>query len=255
MDEPLSNLDAKLRVQMRAEIARLQLELRVTTLYVTHDQIEALTIGSKVAVMRSGRLQQVDAPQNVYDFPANLFVAGFIGSPAMNFRQSAVVLRDGELFCRVGDCLLSSENPQVLSEYAGRPLALGFRPEHVDIATGDPNGPRLRGRVILTEALGSALLAHVQCDGRGVQTEDVVEALADGSDEATDRMLTTDQGVLHIAQLPADSRVRAGDLIELELRTERLHFFDLSTGSAIQEVRPQSIEHERESRNDATRAG
>src|SRR5437773_9401862 len=141
MDEPLSNLDAKLRVQMRAEIARIQQTLKVTTVYVTHDQVEAMTMGDRVAVMRDGELQQVDTPQRLYDVPANLFVASFVGSPPMNLFEAVVVRDNGRLVCRIGDTELelpadiSSDRPS-LTNYAGRRVAIGIRPEDVREASG-----------------------------------------------------------------------------------------------------------------------
>jgi multiple sugar transport system ATP-binding protein len=144
MDEPLSNLDAKLRVQMRAEIARIQHTLQVTTLYVTHDQVEAMTMGHRVAVMRSGVLQQVDTPQRLYDFPGNLFVASFVGSPAMNLLEVALERQGGGLVCRSGEVEvelpadIAARRPQ-LEQYVGRTLALGIRPEALSESTADPD--------------------------------------------------------------------------------------------------------------------
>src|SRR5439155_4785002 len=156
MDEPLSNLDAKLRVQMRAEIARIQRDLGATTVYVTHDQVEAMTMGDRVAVMRKGELQQVDAPQQLYESPGNLFVASFIGSPEMNLVQATPERGDGGLACRIDDQLvvLPPEVVQArpaIERYVGRTIALGVRPEHLQDAALAPDGrpaPRLRGRVV-----------------------------------------------------------------------------------------------------------
>jgi len=228
MDEPLSNLDAKLSVQMRAEISRLQRELDATTIYVTHDQVEAMTMGDRVAVMRRGRLQQCAPPQALYDRPANLFVAGFIGSPAMNFVQADVVDADR---IRVGETVLSlPRSHDRLAGYAGRAVALGIRPEHLRrAATGSEL--RLPARVVLTESLGPMMLAHVELRGRAVTAEDVVEAIADG-DEAV-RTIGSDTTVPAIATLEPDDAVAIGDTLELALDPRRLHFFDLETGAAI----------------------
>src|SRR5919202_4913906 len=164
MDEPLSNLDAKLRVQMRAEIARIQREVGATTIYVTHDQVEAMTMADRVAVLRRGRLQQVDAPQRLYEQPANLFVASFIGSPAMNLLEADLERQNGGLALRLGDQSIPvpeqilGRHPSVES-YAGKRVALGIRPEQLeDAAVDGESGARLRGKVLLTEALGSELM-------------------------------------------------------------------------------------------------
>src|SRR5437660_2515423 len=168
MDEPLSNLDAKLRVQMRAEIARIQHEVNVTTIYVTHDQVEAMTMGDRVAGMRKGELQQMAEPQKLYDSPKNLFVASFIGSPAMNIVEAEDARRGDCIAVKVGDQELPVPGEVVrrrpaLTGYAGRKLALGIRPEHLeDAAVARNGGARLRGRVLITEALGSEILAHVE---------------------------------------------------------------------------------------------
>jgi multiple sugar transport system ATP-binding protein len=227
MDEPLSNLDAKLRVQMRAEISRLQRELGATTIYVTHDQVEAMTMGDRVAVMRRGCLQQCAPPQTLYDRPANLFVAGFIGSPAMNFVQADVVDADR---IRVGETVLPARGYQRLAAYAGRAVALGIRPEHLRRAVAGSE-LRLPARAVLTESLGPMMLAHVELRGRTVTTEDVVEAIADG-DEAV-RLIGSDTTVPAIATLEPDDAVAMGDTLELALDPRRLHFFDLETGAAI----------------------
>src|SRR5215216_1396482 len=166
MDEPLSNLDARLRVQMRAEVARVQRDLGVTTIYVTHDQVEAMTMGDRVAVLRSGVLQQTGDPQAVFDRPVNLFVASFIGSPPMNLVQAGLEQRNGGLAARIGEQELAIADELVASRpalrsYGGRTIGLGIRPEHVSDpaeADGKPGGSTLRGRVRATEALGSEQL-------------------------------------------------------------------------------------------------
>ena len=241
MDEPLSNLDARLRVQMRAEIARIQRELGATTIYVTHDQVEAMTMGDRVAVLRKGELQQTADPQTVFDRPDNLFVATFIGSPAMNLLEADLGRRDGALVAKVGGqefeipSSVAEKRPRLRS-YEGRTVALGIRPEHVEDAALVPDGgPRLRGRVILTEALGSEKLAHVEVDARPVVTDEVLEIAAD-TDAAVVAELEIDareDRVQVVGRFDASSRAGAGDDVELALRPERLHFFDPDTGAGI----------------------
>jgi multiple sugar transport system ATP-binding protein len=241
MDEPLSNLDAKLRVQMRAEISRIQRHLAVTTVYVTHDQIEAMTMGDRVAVMRKGLLQQFDEPQRLYERPANLFVASFIGSPAMNMLEGSLE-RDGDgLVCRIGTAALTLPTELLgarpgLTRHVGRPVAVGIRPE----ALAEPgrhdgsDGGRLRGRVQAVEALGPEQLAHIEIEARPVLAEDVLEGLVDG-DEAQDfaEIITDDARATVVARLDASARVRADDEIELAVDLRRLHVFDLESGEAI----------------------
>jgi multiple sugar transport system ATP-binding protein len=238
MDEPLSNLDAKLRVQMRAEISRIQRQLAVTTVYVTHDQVEAMTMGDRVAVMRKGVLQQFDAPQHLYERPVNLFVASFIGSPAMNMLEASLE-RDGDgLVCRIGQAALNlpaedlSARP-ALMRHVGRPIAVGIRPEALD-EPGRRDGGRLRGRVKAVEALGPEQLAHVEIEAQPVLVEDVVEGLVD-ADQAEDltEIITDGARVTVVARLDASARVRADDEIELAVDLRRLHFFDLESGEAI----------------------
>jgi multiple sugar transport system ATP-binding protein len=246
MDEPLSNLDAKLRVQMRAEIARIQHEVGVTTIYVTHDQVEAMTMGDRVAVMRRGELQQTAEPQKLYDSPKNLFVASFIGSPAMNIVEARVERRDAGIAVRLGDQELPVPEEVVrrrpaLSGYAGRVLALGIRPEHIEDASVARNGgARLRGRVLLTEALGSEILAHVEMNATPVVTEDVVEgAVVDEAEQEIAADLLGEHGDGHrttfVGRFDAASRVKPDTDVELVVDTQKLQFFDLETGHAIHE--------------------
>ena len=187
MDEPLSNLDAKLRVQTRAEIARLQHELGVTTIYVTHDQVEAMTMGDRVAVMRKGVLQQVDSPQTLYEHPVNLFVAGFIGSPAMNLVDVALASTDGGMVVELGEYRLPVPD-EVLAERPGaaglrRPqVVLGIRPEDMEDASLVSDAPpdrRITSTVELREALGSDVVVHFPVDAPPAVTEDVIELAAD----------------------------------------------------------------------------
>jgi multiple sugar transport system ATP-binding protein len=245
MDEPLSNLDAKLRVQMRAEIARIQHEVGVTTIYVTHDQVEAMTMGDRVAVMRKGELQQMAEPQSLYNAPNNLFVASFIGSPAMNIVEADVVRGDGGLAVRIGEQELQvpedvARRRPALSGYAGRKLALGIRPEHLEDGILLQNGgARLKGRVLITEALGSEILAHVEMKATPVVTDDVVEgAVVDEAEyEIAADLLESGNGAqsTFVGRFDPSSRVRPDDEIELVVDTEKLQFFDLETGYAIHE--------------------
>jgi multiple sugar transport system ATP-binding protein len=243
MDEPLSNLDAKLRVQMRAEIARIQRELGATTIYVTHDQVEAMTMGDRVCVLRKGELQQVDTPQHLYERPTNLFVASFIGSPAMNLVQARLERAGSGLVCTVGDQALAvpaevAEARPGLEAHVGGTVALGIRPEHLEDAAfagdGAPGG-HLRGRVVTTELLGAELLAHVEIAAEPVVTDEVLEVAAD-----VDRALIEDlrseareHRSVFIGRFDARSRVRAGDEVELAVATGNLHFFDLETELAL----------------------
>src|SRR5689334_14498624 len=243
MDEPLSNLDAKLRVHMRAEISRLQSELDTTTIYVTHDQVEAMTMGDRVAVMRKGELQQVDDPQTLYDRPVNLFVAGFIGSPAMNLLEGSLRRENGAIHALIGsqDVELDQEalaaHP-ALERYVGREVIVGIRPEHLEDAaqaTGSPANRRLRGRMALREALGSEIVAHVGIDAKAALTEDVRE-LAEDTDAITVGDLDADTksaGTDVIARFNARSRAREGEDVELAVDTRALHFFDPETGLGI----------------------
>jgi multiple sugar transport system ATP-binding protein len=227
MDEPLSNLDARLRVQMRAEIARTTRRLGVTTIYVTHDQTEAMTLGHRVAVLRHGVLQQVAEPQELYDHPANLFVAGFIGSPAMNLVQGTFVMGPrglglflGEQRLAVPDALLRIHSG--LGGYLNRPVAVGIRPEDLSHAggTSPADDAVLRGIADLVETLGSDLLVHLRFPAAPVVTADTGEH---GRDPGTDL----------VARFGPRSRVRAGDPVQVGVDVNRLHVFDLDTGRAI----------------------
>jgi multiple sugar transport system ATP-binding protein len=244
MDEPLSNLDAKLRVQMRAEIARFQREGGVTTIDVTHDQVEAMTMGDRVAVMRKGELQQMADPQTLYDSPNNLFVASFIGSPAMNIVEADVERDGGSLALRIGDQQMAvpddvAARRPALAGYAGRKLAVGIRPEHIEDASLARNGgARLRGKVLLTEALGSEILAHVEMKASPVLTEDVVEAAVYEAEEAevmTDLLSETEGRTTFVGRFDPASRVKPDSEVELAVDTKKLQFFDLDTGFSIRE--------------------
>jgi multiple sugar transport system ATP-binding protein len=242
MDEPLSNLDAKLRVQMRSEISRIQRDLKVTTIYVTHDQTEAMTMGDRVAVIRKGELQQAEPPQDLYERPVNLFVAGFIGSPAMNLVEASVS-RDGSVFVefagnrlRVDDDLLK-ERPG-LKRFEGRTVILGIRPEDFEDASLVPRAAKdrlLPATVDLREALGSEVLIHFTVKAPVVLTEDTKELAVDVGAEALDDLeQVAQQGESEfVAQLNPRTQARRGEPIELYVDTSRLHFFDPESGLGI----------------------
>src|SRR4051794_30478630 len=236
MDEPLSNLDAKLRVQMRSEVARIQHELSATTVYVTHDQVEAMTMGDRVALMRRGVLQQVDTPMNLYNTPANLFVASFIGSPSMNLFEAQLERRNGHLVAQIGDQFLRLDGR--LDGYAGKTIALGVRPEHLEdaaVETGAPSERRLHASVTTVEALGAELIVHLEVAGRPVMTDEVKEIAAD----LDDSMLTeleaeaVEEKLPLVGRFDVASRARTGDRVEVVVDTTKIHAFDLDTGQAI----------------------
>jgi multiple sugar transport system ATP-binding protein len=229
MDEPLSNLDAKLRVQMRAEIARIQRDLRVTTIYVTHDQSEAMTLGDRVCVLRGGVLQQVDRPQVLYDRPANLFVAGFIGSPAMNLVEADLVDRDGGLAVRFGPHELPVEDATGLRAFAGRRVALGVRPEDIR-ASG--HGTPLDLTVDIKEDMGAEVYLHFAVDASPVRSEELREIVGGEALEAVDEQ-THHHGNPFIARVERGTEAREGDRATLFVDTTRLHFFDLETGERL----------------------
>ena len=238
MDEPLSNLDAKLRVQMRAEIAALQRNLGVTTFYVTHDQVEAMTMGDRVAVIKRGVLQQVDTPQHLYDHPDNLFVAGFIGSPSMNLLEGTVGSANGGLAVNIGSQTLAvgeavlAAHPR-LRDYDGRKVAVGVRPEQMEDAALEPDYPadqRLRATVELVEALGSDLVIHALVDAHPVRTSQVAEAAESDIEELGHHDRTA-----IVARFDPRSRVKIADDVTIAVDTTRVQFFDLDTGLAIWE--------------------
>jgi multiple sugar transport system ATP-binding protein len=246
MDEPLSNLDAKLRVQMRAEIAQLQDDLGVTTVYVTHDQIEAMTMGDRVAVMRKGELQQVDEPQTLYDRPLNLFVGGFIGSPAMNMLD-ATIEQNGTLAAVVGDQRIAlgaetlSQRP-ALKSFAGRKVVLGIRPEDLEDAAlvGDaPADDVLVGRLGLREALGSEVMAHFAIKGAHAETAETRELKDDaGAPETESRIGASAGEAVLVGRFGARSRIKEGDEVRAVVDTRALHFFDPETGLGIYDDLP-----------------
>ncbi len=239
MDEPLSNLDAKLRVQVRAEISQLQTSLGVTTVYVTHDQVEAMTMGDRVAVMRKGELQQVAAPQELYDRPVNLFVGGFIGSPAMNLLEATLERQNGGLVAVAGSqrIQLGEETLSVrpaLRNYEGRPVVLGIRPEDLEDASledGEATGRTLQGKVSLREALGSEVMVHFTIDAPPAVTEEVRELATDAGSEAP----KGEGEATLVGRFGARTKVRDGESVEVAVDTRALHFFEPETGLGIYE--------------------
>jgi multiple sugar transport system ATP-binding protein len=231
MDEQLSYLDAKLRVQMRAEIASIQRDLSVTTIYVTHDQSEAMTLGDRVAVMRKGELQQLDSPQKLYREPVNLFVAEFIGSPAMNVVEAEVARGTA----RFGAHSLPVDGRPGLDRYEGRKIALGIRPEDFEDAalSGGTAPARLPITIDLREDMGSEIFLHFSVDAPQVATEDVKEAVEADEAVAALEHQAARAGTPFVARVDRESRAREGDRIELSVDTRMLHFFDLETGAAI----------------------
>jgi multiple sugar transport system ATP-binding protein len=245
MDEPLSNLDAKLRVQLRAEIHQLQRNLGVTTIYVTHDQVEAMTMGDRVAVMQLGHLQQVDTPQALYDNPVNEFVAGFIGSPSINLLHAELQKEGDRLFVSFADYKLAvddqlARNRSALADYVGRTVMIGIRPEDFEDASLEPDTPadrRISATADLTEPLGSEVLVYFSVKATGIissaVTADAAEGDADlyfgggGNGDAP-------EGVTRIvARVSPRTRIAIGSKIELAVDTARLYFFDPETRNAL----------------------
>jgi multiple sugar transport system ATP-binding protein len=243
MDEPLSNLDAKLRVQMRSEIARIQHDLSTTTLYVTHDQVEAMTMGDRVAVLRKGVLQQVDSPQYLYDHPNNLFVAGFIGSPAMNMVEGMLARSNGSFLVEFGGYRLAVPNDVLgsrpeLKGYEGKQVIVGIRPEDMEDAELVPEAQadqRIGSGVLLREALGADVLVHFMIKAPALMTEDAKELAHDVGAEAVEAV---ERGAVageseFLARLNPRTKVRKGEPIELVVDVHRLHFFDPESGAGI----------------------
>jgi len=226
MDEPLSNLDAKLRVQMRAEVARIQRRIGVSTIYVTHDQVEAMTMGDRVTVMRDGTLQQVDTPQTLYDNPDNVFVAAFIGSPAQNLYDATV--GEGARSVKLGSQTVMLPDTVALKRpalraFAGKDVVVGMRPEHLHAASPETTGPKLVGDVELVEALGSELVVHFTIDAHRVIAEGALD-----KDEAA--VMQSGEGV---ARVEAKTPVKPGDKMTFSVDVEDMQFFDTQTGLAI----------------------
>jgi multiple sugar transport system ATP-binding protein len=241
MDEPLSNLDAKLRVQMRAEIHQLQRRLGVTTIYVTHDQVEAMTMGDRVAVMNAGHLLQVDAPQVLYDNPVNEFVAGFIGSPSINLVEAQLEQANGGLAVEFGGHRLTVDEQAVrnrsgLKDYVGRTVMLGIRPEDFEDASLEPDTPpdrRVQVTADLTEPLGSEVLVYF-----GTEATKVVSsaAAADAGEDAEVQLGGDEEGEpsTHlVARVSPRTRIAVGKEIELAVDTSRLYFFDRETRDTV----------------------
>jgi multiple sugar transport system ATP-binding protein len=236
MDEPLSNLDAQLRVQMRGEIEALQKRLGVTTVYVTHDQVEAMTMGDQIAVLRDGLLQQVGHPTEVYDRPANLFVAGFIGSPPMNLAQARIAADDGRLAAKLGETVLPIPDEVAkehgLEKWKDKTLILGIRPEDLhqsgDGAASDAKLPATIDRI---EALGASLLVHFAVDAEPAKTAGIAAATGEhGLDEVP---LIGHGGAWFSAAFAPRSGVRTGNEVDVLIDTQRLHFFDPETEVSV----------------------
>jgi multiple sugar transport system ATP-binding protein len=242
MDEPLSNLDAKLRVHMRAEISGLQDELGVTTIYVTHDQVEAMTMGDRVAVMRKGELQQVAGPQDLYERPVNLFVGGFIGSPAMNMAEATIERRNGTLVARLGSQSLTLTDELLktrpaLERYVGKKIVLGIRPEGLEDAALAPDTPEdrhIKGVLVLREPLGSEIVAHFEVDAPPALTEDVRELARDVGQETTVPAVASEPSkTMMVGRFGPRSRVKTGDVVDVAVDLSTVHAFDLDTGLGI----------------------
>ena len=234
MDEPLSNLDAKLRVQMRAELGQLHTQLETTTLYVTHDQVEAMTMGDRVAVIRKGELQQIDTPREIYLYPKNIFVAGFIGSPSMNFVYANVKVSSKNITLKFGEDAIkcNADENKKLKEFDGEEIVLGIRPEAFEdsnYANSKEFSEKLDIEVSLIEQLGSDSYIHFYKDIKPVQTEAIEEILAD---EGEDISVLGDQ-TKFIARVNPNSVVKEGGKITLAIDPSKLHYFDPNTGNAI----------------------
>jgi multiple sugar transport system ATP-binding protein len=243
MDEPLSNLDAKLRVQMRSEISRMQRDLGTTMIYVTHDQTEAMTMGTQVAVMKKGDLQQVDAPETLFARPANLFVAGFIGSPAMNLLNAHVGGANGSVYVEFGGNRLRVDDEAVrerpaLKRYDGRPVVLGIRPDATEdaaLAREAPDDRRVAAVTELRETVGSEAYVHFSLDIPPVVTEDTRELEEDTGLESLRKFEDEASGntTPFVARVHARSHARERERVELFVDTRELHFFDPETGAGI----------------------
>ncbi len=243
MDEPLSNLDAKLRVEMRAEISRIQRDLAVTTVYVTHDQVEAMTMGDRVAVMRGGLLQQVAAPQVLYERPRNLFVAEFIGSPAMNVVMAELVREDGHLWVQFGTHRLRTSEATLerhpgLGRFEGRPIVLGIRPEDFTDASLQEGSADRELPVVcdIREDMGSDVYVHFNVKGEAVTAKELTEAALEAPADEEARLAAERAralGVPFVARLERATHAREGEPLALAVDVGRLHFFDPDTGLGI----------------------
>ena len=233
MDEPLSNLDAKLRVQMRAELGQLHTQLQTTTLYVTHDQVEAMTMGDRVAVIRKGILQQIDTPREIYLYPKNIFVAGFIGSPSMNFVYATVKISSKGASLTFGeDQIFVKDPPDSLKDYEGKEIVLGVRPEAFEdsvYANKKEFSEEINIHVSLLEQLGSDTYIHFYKDINPVQTEAIEEILADEGEDIS--VLGTQ--TKFIARINPNATIEEGKNITLSINPSKLHFFNPETGLSI----------------------
>ncbi len=235
MNEPLSNLDAKLRVKMRAEVSRVQCQLGVATLYVTHDQVEAMTMGDRVAVMHSGDLQQCDHPQQLYKCPANLFVASFIGSPSMNIFEGSLSTDGTEISLGSQKLPLDVANtPRTLALYRGRKIAVGFRPENLSMTQATEPGCTLKADIEIIEALGSEILVYFNFDATKVRVAGVASE-EEPESEGSQTTSTWASG-LGVTRIPPTYELNQGDRIEFSLDRSKLHFFDLDTTLAIRDL-------------------
>jgi multiple sugar transport system ATP-binding protein len=238
LDEPLSNLDAKLRVEMRAEIARLQRDLSVTTIFVTHDQVEAMTLGDRVVVLRDGLLQQFDRPQRLYDRPANLFVAEFIGSPSMNLVEAGLERQNGGMVASFGEHRLTLDRQAFekrpdLWGYNGRRVILGIRPEDLeDFEFAHDADSRIAASVDIREDMGSEVFVHFAIGAPPVVQADVAAAVGEDAMEATAEQARRRGGVF-VARIDRESLAGEGEPIQLAVDTRRLHFFDAESGRGI----------------------
>ena len=234
MDEPLSNLDAKLRVQMRAELGQLHTQLQTTTLYVTHDQVEAMTMGDRVAVIRKGELQQIDTPREIYSNPKNIFVAGFIGSPSMNFVYTKIKSTKDSIELNFGDnqIIYQDEKMEKLKSFENKEIVLGIRPEAFEdgrFANESDYSESINVKVSLLEQLGSDSYVHFYKDIKPVQTEAIEEILADEGEDIT----VLGDNTKFIARINPNSTVTEGEEIELKINPSKLHFFDPESGDVI----------------------
>jgi multiple sugar transport system ATP-binding protein len=234
MDEPLSNLDAKLRVQMRADIAHLQRELGTTTIYVTHDQVEAMTMGDRVAVMSKGLLQQVDPPQRLYDRPENLFVAGFIGTPPMNLLEATAAV-NGSVSIDLGGTRIAIADDALrlypkLREYNGRPVIVGLRAGDLHPAQGRDDLPQIHARVELVESLGGESMAYFRVDARHIKSEAAAEE--EVLESAGGETVVGSRPNL-VASFPPHVRLKLGDTVPIAVDTKNLHFFDEASGAPL----------------------
>jgi multiple sugar transport system ATP-binding protein len=241
MDEPLSNLDASLRFQMRAEIANLQSSLGVTTIYVTHDQVEAMTIGNRVAVMRRGHLLQLASPQTIYDHPVDLFVARFIGSPPMNFVESQVTRLNGGYGVRIGASVVRLDEAETarvpeLVQRVGQKVVVGIRPERLEDASVVSDAPadrRFGGHASLRETLGSDALVHFAIDGAAALSQDVRSIAHDIQDPVELELKANERTLSFIGRFSATSRLQSQDTVEVVVHATGIHLFDPATGRSL----------------------